>query len=252
MKKMGINFKMNARVGEELSLEQLLGEGYAAIFLAIGAHGCKKMDLKGEDLDGVYDSLEFLEALKIGKKVIKGKNVVVVGGGNTAMDAACSAMKYGAKETLLLYRRTREEMPADINEIREAEEDGVQIRFLESPLCIHGDKSCVKQLECIKMELGEPDLSGRRRPVPMEDSNFMLDTDIVVIAIGEHPDIQNLPGSIASSRNETILVNPSTMETNIPGVFAAGDGVTGPATVPEAIIGARRAAQGIDNLIQSS
>jgi NADPH-dependent glutamate synthase beta subunit-like oxidoreductase len=252
MKKLGINFVLDTRIGEEPSLEQLFKEGYAAIFLAIGAHGCKKMDLQGEDQDGVYDSLEFLEVLKIGKKDIKGKNVVVVGGGNTAMDAACSAMKYGAKEALVLYRRTREEMPADINEIREAEEDGVQIRFLESPLCIHGEKSRVKQLECLKMELGEPDLSGRRRPVPKEDSHFTLDTDIVVIAIGEQPDIQSFPDAIAAGRNDTILINPSTMETNIPRVFAAGDGVSGPATVPEAIIGARRAARGIDNLIQSS
>ena len=251
MENMGIEFKLNTRVGKDLTIKQLFSEDFKAILLGIGAHGCKKMDLKGEDLEGVYDSLEFLKELKIRKKDITNKTVSVIGGGNTAMDAASSAMKYGAKEVFLLYRRTREEMPADINEIREAEDLGVQIRFLENPLMIHGDKSRVKQLECIRMELGEPDLSGRRRPLPLEGSNFTLETDLVVNAIGEQPEINLFPDQIAAGRNNTILVNPFTMETGIPGVFSAGDSVSGPATVPEAITGARRAARGIDTLIQT-
>ena len=168
------------------------------------------------------------------------------------MDAAAAAMRYGAKETILLYRRTREEMPADMNEIREAEKEGVQIRYLEAPVGIHGVKSKLNQLECMKMQLGEPDLTGRRRPVPVEGSNFILAADILVIAIGEKPQTESFPDETATSKDGTILVNPMSMETSIPGVFAAGDNVLGPATVPDAIIGARRAATGIDNYIKTS
>ena len=168
------------------------------------------------------------------------------------MDAASAAMKYGAKESFLLYRRTREEMPADMNEIREAEKDGVQIRYLEAPVGINGVKSKFNQVECIKMELGEPDLTGRRRPVPVEGSNFIMEADLLVVAIGEKPQIENFPKEIATSKDSTILVNPHSMETSIPGVFAAGDNVLGPATVADAIIGARRAAAGIDNYIKTS
>jgi NADPH-dependent glutamate synthase beta subunit-like oxidoreductase len=227
-------------------------DNYKAILLASGAHACKELGIKGEDFQGVFTTLEFLEALKVKNKKVTSKTVVVIGGGNTAMDAAAAAMRYGAKESTLLYRRTREEMPADMNEIREAEKEGVQIRFLETPVGIHGVKSKLNQLECVKMQLGEPDLTGRRRPVPVEGSNFILETDIMVIAIGETPETESLPAEIAASKDRTILVNPMTMETSIPGVFAAGDSVLGPATVPDAIIGARRAASGIENYIKTS
>lgn len=252
LEKLGIEFQMNTSIGEEYPLEQLFSEGYKAVLLAIGAHRCKTLDIPGEDFEGVYDTLEFLQELKINKKDIINKTVAVIGGGNTAMDSASVAVKYGAKEVFLLYRRTREEMPADINKVRETEKDGVQIRYLESPLSIHGEKSKVNQLECIKMELGNPDMTGRRKPVPIEGSNFSLEADLVVIAIGEQPDIELLPGEIACGKNNNILVNPFTMETSIPGVFAAGDSVSGPDTVADAIIGARRAAIGIDTKINSA
>jgi len=252
MKRLGIEIKLKTRVGKDVSVEKLFSEGYKAILLTTGAHQCKKLDIKGEDFEGVYDTLEFLMELKIKKKDIKNKTITVIGGGNTAMDSASAAIRYGAKEVFLLYRRTKEEMPADINEIREAENDGVQIRYLENPLSIIGEKSRVNQLECIKMELGKPDLTGRRRPIPVEGSNFILDTDHVVIAIGEQPETDFFPKNIATGSDNSILVNPLTMETGMPGVFAAGDAVSGPATVADAIIGAKKAAIGIDSKIQSS
>ncbi len=248
----GIEIRPNTTLGKDITLDQLLIQDFKAVLLASGAHSCKALGITGEDFEGVYTTLEFLEELKIKKKVINAKTVVVIGGGNTAMDAASAAMKYGAKEAFLLYRRTREEMPADMNEIREAEKNGVQIRYLEAPVGIHGVKSKFNQLECIKMELGEPDLTGRRRPVPVEGSNFILEADLLVIAIGEKPQIESFPEKIATGKDSTILVNPHSMETSIPGVFAAGDNVLGPATVPDAIIGARRAATGIDNYIKTS
>ena len=251
LQKMGIEFRLNSRVGEGISIGQLFKEGYMALLLAVGAHGCKKLDIQGEDFEGVYNTLEFLCELKIHKKNVKNKKVIVIGGGNTAMDSASSAMRLGAREAILLYRRTREEMPADINEIREAEHDGVQIRFLEAPLSIMGEKSKVTGLECIKMELGKPDMTGRRRPVPVEGTNFTEEADIVVEAIGEQPDTLPFKNEITTGRGNTILINPFSMETSRPGVFAAGDSVLGPATVADAIIGAKRAATGINNYIQS-
>jgi NADPH-dependent glutamate synthase beta subunit-like oxidoreductase len=248
----GIEIRTNTVFGRDITLDQLRGDNYEAILLASGAHACKELGIKGEDFEGVFNTLEFLEALKIKNKKVSNKRVVVIGGGNTAMDAVSAAKRYGAKEATLLYRRTREEMPADMNEIREAEKDGAEIRFLETPVGIHGMKSKLNQIECMKMQLGEPDLTGRRKPVPVEGSNFILETDILVIAIGEKPQTEFFPDEIATSKDSTILVNPMSMETSIPGVFAAGDNVLGPATVPDAIIGARRAVTGIDNHITTS
>lgn len=248
----GIELRTNIFFGADISIAQLQKEEYKAILLASGAHACKELGIEGETFQGVFTTLKYLEALKVQNKKVSGKKVVVIGGGNTAMDAAAASMRYGAKEATLLYRRTREEMPADMNEIREAEKDGVHIRFLEAPVGIHGVKSGLNQLECIKMQLGVPDLSGRKKPVPIEGSNFLLEADILVIAIGENPQTESFPDEIATGKDSTVLVNPMTMETSIPGVFAAGDNVSGPATVPDAIIGARRAVTGIDKYIKTS
>jgi len=252
MQDSGIEIMTNTKFGRDISINEMFKNNFKAILLASGAHACKELGINGENYQGVFTTIEFLAALKIKNKKVTGKTVVVIGGGNTAMDAAAAAMRFGAKEATLLYRRTREEMPADMNEIREAEKDGVQIRFLEAPVGIHGVKSKISQLECIKMQLGEPDMSGRRRPVPVEGSNFILETDILVIAIGERPQTDSFPAEIATGKDSAILVNPMTMETSIPGVFAAGDSVLGPATVPDAIIGARRAASGIETYIKTS
>ena len=248
----GIELKTNTTIGKDISLPQLQKEGYKAILLASGANACKELGITGEGFQGVYTTLEFLGSLKLSNMRINGQKVAVIGGGNTAMDAASAAMRYGASEATLIYRRTREEMPANQNEIREAEKDGVSIRLLEAPVGIHGKKSKLTQLECIKMQLGEPDLSGRRRPVPVDGSNFVMEVDLLVIAIGEMPGIENFPEDMATSKDSTILVNPMSMETSMPGVFAAGDNVLGPASVPDAIIGARRAVFGIENYIKTS
>jgi NADPH-dependent glutamate synthase beta subunit-like oxidoreductase len=249
---LGIELRNNLLIGRDIPLKQLLQEDFKAILLASGAHACKELGFKGENFQGVFTTLAFLEALKIKNKKVSGQQVVVIGGGNTAMDAAVAALRYGAREATLLYRRTRGEMPADLNEIREAEKQGVEIRFLEAPVGIHGTKSKVTQLECMKMQLCEPDLSGRRRPVPVEGSNFILELDTLVVAIGEKPQADILPAEIATGRDSTVLVHPMSMETSMPGVFAAGDSVLGPATVPDAILGARRAVAGIEHFIKTS
>jgi len=251
IKQLGIEIKTNTLVGEELTLDHLFNQGYKAIFLAIGAHSCKRLGIEGEDLEGIYDSLEYLRELKTGKKEMKANKVIVKGGGNTAMDAASVAMRYGAREVTLIYRRSRDEMPADPVEIRETKNTGVEFMLLVTPVRFIGEKNRVKQIECIKMELGKPDMTGRKTPVPVKGSNFFMEVDQVILAIGEFTGSEFLPDNIKVSKNGRIVVNPYTMETSLPGVFAAGDSVLGPATVAEAVMGARRAAFAIDNYLRS-
>lgn len=247
----GIEFKTNTQAGKDISLNQLSKKGYKAVFLAIGAHKCKQLKIEGEKLNGIYDTLEFLRELKIGKRKINANNVVVIGGGNTALDAASAAINIGADNVSVLYRRTKEDMPADINELREAEAEGIKFRFMAGPVKYIGDKKHVKQVECIEMEMGPKDLSGRRSPLPVKNSNFVMDADLVVVAIGEEPDSDFLPKKIDLLDGGRISINPFTMETNMSGVFAGGDGVLGPATIAEAILAARKAVVGIDKYIKN-
>ena len=251
MEQQGIEIKTNILVGEELTIEKLLQQGYKAIFLAIGSHSCRQMDIEGEDLEGIYKSLEYLEAVKVGKKEMKADKVVVIGGGNSAMDAASVAKRYGAEEVTLLYRRSKAEMPADPVEIRETEGDGVKFMFLTTPVRFIGEKNKLKQIECLKMELGKSDMTGRKSPVPVANSNFFMEADHVVMAVGEYPSSNYLPETIKVNNNGRILVNPFTMETSLQGVFAAGDGVLGPSSVAEAVAGAKRAAYAIDKYLKS-
>lgn len=251
IKQQGIEIKTNTPVGEELTLDHLFSQGYKAIFLAIGAHSCKRLGIEGEDLEGIYDSLEYLRELKTGEKEMKANKVIVKGGGNTAMDAASVAMRYGAREVTLIYRRSIDEMPADPVEIRETKNTGVEFMLLVTPVRFIGEKNRVKQIECVKMELGKPDMTGRRTPVPVKGSNFFMEADQIILAIGEFTGSEFLPDNIEVSKNGRIVVNPYTMETSLPGVFAAGDSVLGPATVAEAVMGARRAAFAIDNYLRS-
>lgn len=252
IKQQGITIKTNTTVGEELSLAQLFSQGYKAVFLAIGAHSCKQLGIEGEDLEGIYNSLEYLGELKISNKEIKADRVIVKGGGNSAMDSASMAKRQGAKEVILIYRRSIEQMPADPVEIRETKNNGVEFMFLTTPVRFIGEKNKVKQIECVKMKLGKPDMTGRRRPIPVEGSNFFMEADQVVLAIGEFPNSKFLQGIINVSKEGRILVNPYTMETSLPGVFAAGDDVLGPASVAEAVMGARKAVIAIDKYLKSA
>ena len=173
----------------------------------------------------------------------------MIGGGNVAIDSARTALRLGVKEAVILYRRSREEMPANPWEIKEAEEEGVKIEFLVAPRKILGEGSRVKAVECVRMELGEIDETGRRRPKPIEGSEFTLNFDSVILAVGEEPDLSLLPGEIDILERK-ILVNPFTMATSMPGVFAGGDAVTGPATVIEAIVAGVKAADSIDKFLR--
>jgi formate dehydrogenase beta subunit len=182
--------------------------------------------------------------------VAVGKNVVVIGGGNVALDAARTALCLGAGEATILYRRSRDEMPANLWEVKEAEESSVKIEFLVSPKKILGEKGKVSAIECVRMQLGEPDETGRKRAIPIEGSEFKRETDMVILAIGETPSVGFLPKEVELNEDGTIWVNPITMETSLQGVFAGGDVVSGPASVIEAIRDGKRAAESIENYLK--
>ncbi len=250
IKRLGVEIRTGVTVGEDLTIEDLSKEGYKAIFLATGAHKSRQLRVEGTELRGVIHALDFLKRINLGQKVEIGERVGVIGGGNVAMDAARTALRLRAKEVSILYRRSREETPANPWDIMEAESEGVTISFLVSPKKILGKNGQVTAIECVRMELGEPDETGRRRPIPIEGSDFTKELDTVVLAIGETPDLSFLPEEIEVSEKNTILVDSVTMETNLPGVFAGGDVVSGPATVIEAIAAGKRAAVSIDGYLK--
>jgi len=248
IKGLGIEIKTNVTIGKDVMFHELFDEGFQAVFIATGAHHCLHLNIEGENLPQVMSSLEFLEANKDGTCPDMKEKFVVIGGGNTAMEVATTAVKYGAKEVSVLYRRSKDEIPADINEIREVENSGAKIQYLVTPLRFIGEEK-LTGIECIKMELGYPDLSGRRRPVPVKDSNFIIDADMAVVSIGEKPDLGYLPGEIMLNKEGTIAINPLTMETSMKGVFAGGDVILGSATVAEAVMAAGRAVDGIEKYL---
>jgi NADPH-dependent glutamate synthase beta subunit-like oxidoreductase len=251
IKDLGVQVKKGTEIGKDVSFNDLQKMGFQAVFVGSGAHKSQGLKVEGCDLDGVTDALDFLWSSNCGKKIHVGKNVVIVGGGNVAMDAARTAKCNGAEEVTVLYRRSRDEMPANPWEVKEAEDEGVKIEFLVSPKGILGEKGKVCGLECVRMLLGEPDESGRRKAIPVEGSDFKKQTDMVVLAIGEAPDLRFLPKQFELNDDGTVWVNPVTMETNVPGVFAGGDAVTGPASVIEAIRDGKRAAESIEGYLMS-
>ncbi len=239
----GIEVKTNRALGSDITLDECQRD-YNATFLGIGAWKSIGMRVEGENLKGVMHGIEFLRRRNKGEKVELGKKVIVVGGGNTAIDVARTALRLGSDVTLA-YRRSRKEMPANEEEVDEAEEEGVKINLLVNPVKFHGDNK-LEKVELIKMELGEPDESGRRRPVPIEGSNFFWEADNVILAIGQRCDEEPLKKfNVGVERGKTI-VDDVTLETSIPGVFAGGDCVLGPSTVIESIASGRRAAIMID------
>jgi len=250
IRKLGVEIVANTQLGKNLTLDRLRQDNYKAVFISTGAHKSRKLGVEGENLDGVVQALGFLRDINVGKKVRVGERVAVIGGGNVAIDAARTALRFGAKEAHILYRRSRDEMPANPFEVKEAEEDGVKIQFLVAPKQIVGKDGKVTSLECVKMSLDEPDETGRRTPKPIEGSEFTLPFNMVILAIGESPSTDFLPKEIEIGEGNVIVVDPFTMETSLPSVFAGGDCVSGPATVVEAIVAGKRAAAHIEHFLE--
>jgi NADPH-dependent glutamate synthase beta subunit-like oxidoreductase/coenzyme F420-reducing hydrogenase delta subunit len=245
LKHMGVEIRTNTRV---VSLDLLFELGYKAIFITIGAHQSLRMGIEGEENPGVIDGATFLREVNLGIKPSLGRRVAVAGGGNVAIDAARTAARLGAQHVSILYRRTRSEMPADPQEVEQALEEGVKIKYLSTPVRIDRENDRLK-ITCIKLELGEPDESGRRRPVPIKGSEFTRGFDTLIAAIGQAPQTPSDFG-VRMGRGSTIQVDPGTLTTNRTGVFAGGDAVTGPATVTEALAAGRLAASRIDDYLQ--
>lgn len=246
----GVEIRTNTALGRDFSLDDLEKQGYDAVFLAVGAHRDLKLGIPGEDLEGVYFGIAFLRELNLGRPVaVKDKVVAVIGGGNVAMDVARSAKRLGAREVHIIYRRTRDEMPAIREEIHEAEREGITITCLAAPVEILGENGRVRGLKCVRMRPGEFDRTGRRRPLPVEGSEYVLEADVIVAAIGQSVDQTGLAGKLAFTRAGTIAADEKTLSTGVPGVFAGGDCVSGPDTVVGAIAMGKRAAAAIDHYL---
>ena len=262
LKDKGVTILTDMVIGKVLTVDELFDMGFEAIFIGSGAGLPNFMNIPGEGLVGTYSANEFLTRVNLMKAykpeydtpIIHPKNVAVVGGGNVAMDAARTAKRLGAENVYIVYRRSEEEMPARNEEIHHAKEEGIIFKLLNNPVAIHGDENGkVTSIECMEMELGEPDASGRRRPVEKAGSNFSLPVDCVIIAIGNSPNPlihSNTPG-LDTNRKGCILVDEDSMATTRPGVFAAGDAVSGAATVILAMGGGKKAAKSIHEYIQN-
>ena len=247
IEKMGVKIVYNTKLGEDISLEYLKNN-YDAVFIGIGAWKSSSIRCKGEDKKGVLGGIDFLREVSTNGKAEIGKRVAVVGGGNTAMDVARTAVRLGADKVSVLYRRTREEIPAEDVEIEEAEEEGVEFNYLVAPIEITGDDK-VTGIRCQKMKLGEPDASGRRKPVPIEGEEIVFDVDTVIGAIGQQVTLGNIKGLNVTKKN-TIQVKEGTYETNIPKVFAGGDVVSGPKIAIEAIAQGKEASIVMDSFLR--
>ncbi len=255
---MGADLQLDQVVGSTITIDDLFEEGFRAIFIGTGAGLPRFMGIPGENLNGVYSANEYLTRVNLMKAylfpeydtpVIKGKKVCVIGGGNVAMDSARTALRMGADEVTIVYRRTRTEAPARVEEIHHAGEEGVIFKFLTLPLrYLDNGSGWVDGMECQEMKLGEPDESGRRRPLPIEGSEFMIECDLVVVAIGNSPNplLPRATPGLKLGRKGTIEIDPETGRTSLPGIFAGGDIATGAATVIEAMGAGKRAARGID------
>jgi NADH-quinone oxidoreductase subunit F len=248
VKKLGVDIRLNISVND---VESLLKDGYQAVFIATGAHKGDKMGIPGEDLDGVFDAIDFLREANLDRQVKIGEKVAVVGGGNSAIDAARVALRKGAKEMHILYRREKRDMPAIVEEIEAAEEEGIHIHCLTAPVKVLGKGGKVEGVECIRMELKEFDKSGRKTPYQINGSEYTLTVDTVIKATGQRPDTSFLKGDeIGTTKGGTIVADPRTLATGRKGVFAGGDALTGAATVIEAIAAGQRAASSIKRYLQ--
>lgn len=258
----GVEIRTNMVIGKTFTIDELFQEGYSAVFIGSGAGLPNFMNIPGENLNGVYSANEFLTRINLMKAykndadtpIKRGKTVAVVGGGNVAMDAARSAIRLGADKVYIIYRRSEKELPARLEEIHHAKEEGIIFKFLTNPIRILGDENgWVTGLECVEMELGEPDASGRRRPVVKEGSQHILEVDTVIISIGTSPNplIRGTTPDLETNQWGCIVADEQTGQTSKEGVFAGGDAVTGAATVILAMGAGKAAAKAIDEYIKS-
>lgn len=261
IKKLGVDVKTNYTIGRIYTIDELFANGFDAIFVGSGAGLPRFMRIPGENLGGVYSANEFLIRVNLMKGYLFpeydtpiriGKKVAVIGGGNVAMDSARCSLRLGAEEVYIVYRRSREELPAREEEVENAEEEGIKFKLLTNPVRFTGDETgWVNGMECIKMELGEPDASGRRRPIPVEGSEFMMDIDTAIIAIGQTPNplIQRTTQGLETTKWGTIVTQEETGETTKKGVYAGGDVVSGAATVISAMGAGKKAAKSIHEYV---
>jgi glutamate synthase (NADPH/NADH) small chain len=261
VKSLGVELRLDSTVGLLSTIQELMNDGYDAVFIGSGAGLPNFLHVPGENLKGIYSANEFLIRTNLMKAykfpeydtpIRVGKNVGVVGAGNVAMDSARCALRLGAERVHIIYRRSREEMPARAEEAENAEEEGIEFNLLTNPVRFIGnERGFLEKVECVKQRLSEPDQSGRRRPEPIEGSNYTIDIDTAVIAIGQSPNpiIQQTTAGLQTTRHGTIVVNEDTMQTAIPGVYAGGDVVSGAATVISAMGAGKKAAKAIHEYI---
>jgi glutamate synthase (NADPH/NADH) small chain len=267
LRRMGVRFETNVVVGKSVTIEELMrDEDFDAVFVATGAGLPRFLGIPGEHLNGVYSANEFLTRVNLMRAYLteesdepvydcRGRNVMVVGGGNTAMDAVRTARRLGASSAILVYRRSEAEMPARLEEVKHAREEGIEFRMLTDPVAFVGDeKGWLRGARCIQMELGSPDASGRRSPVAIKGSEFLLPIDVAIIGIGTtaNPLIQSTTPDLATTPRNYIVADPHTMRTSKRGVFAGGDIVTGAATVILAMGAGRKAAASIDDFLTTN
>ena len=246
IKALGVEVRTNTPVTD---LNLVFEQGYRAVFIGTGAGLSQKMGIPGEETVGVSYALDLLKQVNSEIKVCLGNKVAVIGGGNAAVDSARVAWRLGVKEVTMIYRRSRKEMPAAASEVDEVEREGIKMHFLVSPIRFLSHEGKLTGIECIRMKLGEPDASGRRQPVPIAGSEFNVDVDHVIIATGQRVDKAGIPSTLNYTKRETLAADPVTLETNLRGVFAGGDAVTGPADVIGAIAGGKEAAESIDRYL---
>jgi glutamate synthase (NADPH/NADH) small chain len=261
LKEMGVKIEVNKVVGQLYTIDELMSRGYDAVFVGTGAGLPRFLNIPGESLNGVYTANEFLTRTNLMRAFLfpeydtpikVGKRVITVGGGNVAMDSARTALRLGAEESIIVYRRSEHELPARVEEVEHAKEEGIKFELLANPVRFLGKDGAIEAVECIRMELGEPDESGRRRPLPIEGSEYVLEADTVVIAIGNgpHPLVPRTTKDLELTKRGNIIADPETGQTSKEGVFAGGDIVTGAATVIQAMGAGKRAASAIDRYLK--
>lgn len=242
---LGVELRAGLVLGDDFTVDDLRKEGFQAILIATGAHRSQRLNIEGEGLEGVLGGVEFLRKINLGEEITIGKKVAVIGGGNVAIDSARSALRLEANEVAIYYRRSKKEMPAIPEEIREAEREGIQMHWLTGPRAFLGTNGRVRGMTCVRNKLGKPDASGRRRPIPVEGSVHTVGADTVIVAVGQATDIKRLQIGAEITKDGTIEVEPQTASTSVPGIFAGGDVVTGPGWAIDAIAWGKTAARGI-------
>ena len=242
----------NKALGKDFVIGDLFRQGYKAVFLALGAHGNPRLNIPGEDAKGVLPGVDFLRRVNLGENVEVGEKVAVIGGGDVAIDAARMALRLGAREVSIVYRRTKEEMPANVEEVEEAEDEKIKILYLLAPTRILTDNGRVKGMECIRMELGDYDESGRRRPIPVKGSEFTMEVDTIIPEVGYKPELACFKEEegFKITKAGTLAADAISLATHIPGVFAGGDVVTGPSTIVQAMAHGYQAAVSIDRYLK--